>query len=344
MPAVMPGKVLVTGANGYVAIWVVKAFLEKGFAVRGTVRSQSKAKHLRQLFQSHGDKFEVVIVDDITKDGAFDDAVKGVDAIAHTASPFHMHADDPNEMIIPALQGTLSVLHSALKYGKGIKRIVITASCATVLEYGPEPRVFSEKDWNERSIREVNEKGRAAAPGDKYCASKILAERAAWDFHKQHKNEIAWDVTVLNPPFVFGPVLHEVDKPENLNQSVKVWWDAVVAGQFSNEDLANNGDVWVDVRDLATAHVLAITTPEAGGERVIVCSGPFKWQDFVNVAHRLYPKLPAGNTSYDPTKAVHMLSYDTTKERKLFGIKFHTLEEMTKDTLEDFVKRGWVSV
>ena len=67
MPAVTSGKVLVTGANGYVAVWVVKAYLEKGFAVRGTVRSESKAKYLRQLFQSYGDKFEIVIVDDITK-------------------------------------------------------------------------------------------------------------------------------------------------------------------------------------------------------------------------------------------------------------------------------------
>ena len=100
---------------------------------------------------------------------------------------------------------------------------------------------------------------------------------------------------------------------------------------------------WVDVRDLATAHVLAITTPEAGGERVIISPGNFKYQDFVNVAHRLYPKLPAGNTSYDPSKVVHMIAYDTSKERKLFGIKFHTAEEMTRDTLEDFVKRGWIS-
>ncbi len=67
MPAVTSGKVLVTGANGYVAVWVVKSYLEKGFAVRGTVRSESKGKYLRQLFQSYGDKFELVVVDDITR-------------------------------------------------------------------------------------------------------------------------------------------------------------------------------------------------------------------------------------------------------------------------------------
>ena len=67
MPSVTSGKVLVTGANGYIAVWIVKSLLEAGFSVRGTVRSESKAGHLRELFKQHGDKFEVVVVEDITK-------------------------------------------------------------------------------------------------------------------------------------------------------------------------------------------------------------------------------------------------------------------------------------
>ena len=163
--------------------------------------------------------------------------------IAHTASPFHTHGEDPNEYIVPAVQGTLSVLKSTLKYGTAVKRVIVTSTVGSIIELGPEPRVFSEKDWNERSIREVNEKGSAAHPLDKYCASKTLAERAAWDFWNKHKSEVAWDVSVLNPPFVFGPVIHEVDKPENLNESVKLWWNAVVAGKLSNEELATVGYV-----------------------------------------------------------------------------------------------------
>ena len=67
MPAISTGKVLVTGANGYVAAWVVKALLEQGFAVRGTVRSEAKSTHLCSLFKSYGDKLEFVIVEDIVK-------------------------------------------------------------------------------------------------------------------------------------------------------------------------------------------------------------------------------------------------------------------------------------
>jgi hypothetical protein len=93
-----PAKVLVTGANGYLATWVVKKYLEAGYSVRGTVRSLSKSAFLNDKFARYGDRFELAVVEDITKDGAFDEAVKGVDAIAHTASPFHYKATDPDGM------------------------------------------------------------------------------------------------------------------------------------------------------------------------------------------------------------------------------------------------------
>ena len=99
MPAVSaPSKVLVSGANGYIAVWVVRTLLDRGFSVRGTVRSESKIPHLKKVFKDEFEKglLEVVVVPDITVSGAFDEAVKGVDAIEHTASPFHFKADDPS--------------------------------------------------------------------------------------------------------------------------------------------------------------------------------------------------------------------------------------------------------
>lgn len=102
MPNVAPpAKVLVTGANGFVAAWVVRTLLERGYAVRGTVRSESKGTHLLSLFKDEvkSGRFELAVVPDITAPGAFDEAVKGIDAIEHTASPFHMDADDPTGML-----------------------------------------------------------------------------------------------------------------------------------------------------------------------------------------------------------------------------------------------------
>jgi len=91
-----PAKILVTGANGFLAVYVVKKYLEAGYSVRGTVRSLSKSAFLTDKFSDYGDRFELVVVEDITKEGAFDDAVRGVDAIAHTASPFHYKSTSPD--------------------------------------------------------------------------------------------------------------------------------------------------------------------------------------------------------------------------------------------------------
>jgi hypothetical protein len=91
-----PAKVLVTGANGYLAVWTVKKYLEAGYSVRGTVRSLTRSAFLKEQFAEYGERLELVVVEDITKDGAFDEAVRGVDAIAHTASPFHYNAIEPD--------------------------------------------------------------------------------------------------------------------------------------------------------------------------------------------------------------------------------------------------------
>jgi hypothetical protein len=91
-----PAKVLVTGANGYLAVWTVKKYLQAGYSVRGTVRSLTRSAFLKEQFAEYGERLELVVVEDITKDGAFDEAVKGVDAIAHTASPFHYNATEPD--------------------------------------------------------------------------------------------------------------------------------------------------------------------------------------------------------------------------------------------------------
>ncbi|CUA68990.1 hypothetical protein RSOLAG22IIIB_13896 [Rhizoctonia solani] len=96
MPSIEAGEtVLVTGASGFIAVWLCQHLLEAGYKVKGTVRSAAKGDYLVNLFKSYGDKFKYVVVEDIGKDGAFDEAVNGVGAIAHTASPFHFDSEDP---------------------------------------------------------------------------------------------------------------------------------------------------------------------------------------------------------------------------------------------------------
>ena len=219
-----PAKVLVTGANGYLATWVVKKYLEAGYSVRGTVRSLTKSAFLTDKFAQYGHRFELVVVEDITKDGAFDEAVNGVDAIAHTASPFNFNTSNPDgmpncfrmtilsvvdgqtfsDLIIPAVQGTKTILNSALKHGTTLKRVIFTSSCVAAFEVTTVPRVFNESSWNEAAVEAVKTKGSAAGPFIIYCASKTLAEKAAWEFVAAHNSEISWDLTVVNPSIIFG--------------------------------------------------------------------------------------------------------------------------------------------
>ena len=124
--------------------------------------------------------------------------MKGVDAIQHTASPFHLNGSHPDDLIVPALEGTRTILNSTLKYGADVKRFVLTASTASIEEPSEGIRVFTEEDWNEMSVREVEQKGVESTATHWYRASKTLAERKAWEFVEEHKGEIQWDLVTIN--------------------------------------------------------------------------------------------------------------------------------------------------
>ncbi|KAI9458401.1 D-lactaldehyde dehydrogenase [Lactarius psammicola] len=309
-----PAKVLVTGANGYLAVWIVKKYLQAGYSVRGAVRCLTKSAFLKEQFAEYGDRLELVVVEDITKDGAFDEAVKGVDAIAHTASPFHYNAIDPGELIVPAVLGTTSVLNSALKHGTGVRRVVLTSSVAAVCEEHPTPREYDETSWNNAAIATVASKGSAAGPITIYLASKTLAERAAWKFIAAHKAELAWDLVVINPPLIFGvrrrflpapprlmvlnpcglappqPSLSPAQTIDEINTSQREIYDTL-SGARTGEQLRGQGD-WVHVSIAADAHVRAAHATAAGGERIIVRSGYFFYQDIRKSPLFIYLPLP----------------------------------------------------
>ncbi|KAL0948587.1 hypothetical protein HGRIS_011146 [Hohenbuehelia grisea] len=343
-------KVLVSGVTGYIAAWVADSLLQKGYTVRGTVRSEEKGAQLAATFKERGfgsDKFEYVVVKDIAKNGAFDEAVKGVDAIEHVASPFHLKADDPQELIVPAVNGTVGILESALKYGPSVKRVVITSSCASVLRVDPKPIVFTEDDWNDQSIQVVEKDGRAAPNIAKYRASKTLAEKAAWEFVEKHKGEISWSLVAINPPFVFGPVIHPVADISSLNTSANDFIATVLtpdAGGKTDDALASQGSCWIDVRDLADAHRLALEKADAGGQRIIVSAEAYVWQDWLDAANSLSPPpdrpLPKGRPGAGKS-AVHQIQYDTSKAQRILGLKYRTKEETLRDVLADLKVKGW---
>ncbi|TRM58151.1 hypothetical protein BD626DRAFT_512334 [Schizophyllum amplum] len=340
-----PPKVLVTGANGFVAMWVVRTLLERGFSVKGQVRSAVKGEHLVRYFKDHEGRFELVVVPDIAEEGAFDAAVMDVSGVIHMASPVSFDVEDPQDLIRPALNGTLGVLKSALKHGRSIQRIVVTASVASIVEDRDTPTVFSEADWNTQAVRDIEANGAAASAMSKYRASKTLAERAAWDFVEEHKSEIGWDLTVINPPMIFGPVIHEVTTPSALNFSAIAWYTCVATpdmGGKPKEFILARRLCWVDVRDVAEAHVRALEKEAAGGKRIIASAGSLCWQEFINTANALPTKhtLPRGFPDDEMPTVAHLL-YDATRSKEVLGMSYRTMEETTRDILADYDARGW---
>ncbi len=141
MPATVPSdKVLVTGANGYIGVWVTKLLLERGYQVRAAVRTKEKGEALVKIFDEtlpeRAKNLGYAVVADLTaasvsfhrrslsmintlcfQEHAYDDAVNGVSGVVHIASPLTSAATDPDLVIKPAVEGTLGLLKSVLAHG-----------------------------------------------------------------------------------------------------------------------------------------------------------------------------------------------------------------------------------
>lgn len=225
-----------------------------------------------------------------------------------------------------------------------------------------------QADFNDFSIKEVEEKGKDAAGGHKYRASKSLAEKAAWSYCKAHDIPLV----TINPPLIFGPILHQVDKPENLNTSVANFYK-VVNGETKEEDLPGGGGNWIDVREgaflpslsyplvlsclltyeplsldltVSEAHVLALTVPQAANNRYIISAGPFATQQFTDFLHSYAPELkniPTGKKGAieEANDPQNVLISSGAKAEKELGIVYRPFDDSAKDMYESIKARGW---
>ena len=259
----MPETVLVTGGTGFVAGWCIHELLQRGYTVRTTLRSLSKEPAVRAAVATAAIDPAVdfsarlsCFAADLTRDDGWDAAMSGCDYVLHVASPLGGGASrDPNALIVPARDGTLRVLRAAVK--AGIRRVVITSStaaCSPPLRSADS--ISDETVWTDPAERHLSA----------YRQSKTLAERAAWDFMRDHAG--ATTLTTILPGAIFGPVL----TTENLG-SVQVISRLLTGRAPGNPRL---GFSIVDVRDLADLHLRAMTSPEAAGQRFIA-AGDFMW-------------------------------------------------------------------
>jgi len=285
----MAETVLVTGGTGFVAGWCIAALLDRGYAVRATVRSQSRELTVRAAVAGAvpaGSERLTFWVADLTSDDGWDAAMEGCEYVLHVASPLGGGSvQDLDALVRPARDGTLRVLRAATS--AGVKRVVMTSAAAAARPHHGLGRVSDETVWADPEDSQF----------DAYRRSKILAERAAWDFMAE--NSGATTFTTILPGAVFGPVLMR----ENLG-SVRII-DRLLRG--SPAAMPRLGFWVVDVRDLAHLHMVAMTAAAAGGQRFIA-AGEFMWlEDIARVLRTsLGPRAANVPTRRLPTVAARI--------------------------------------
>lgn len=249
--------VLVTGGSGFIAGHCILQLLEQGYRVRSTIRSLAGESAVRAALEragmNQGDRLGFIAAD-LLCDQGWADAVGDVDAVLHVASPVQPgHVRNADEVIVPAREGTLRVLRAARD--AGVKRVVMTSAFhAAGWGHPRRSHTYTESDWTVVDSPDV----------DAYGKSKTLAERAAWNFVAAEGGSLA--LTTMLPVAVMGPVIGQT--VSGANHLVERMLNGTLPA------LPNLFMPIVDVRDVAAAHILAMTHADAAGERLLLSNGP----------------------------------------------------------------------
>lgn len=331
-------KVLLTGGSGFIAAHAVDYLLQRNHDVVFTVRSNEKGQ---KILNNHpgtpSSKLSYVIVEDIAKEGAFDEAVKSdppFDAILHTASPFHFNVTDvQKDLLDPAIIGTTTLLRAVKRSAPSVKRIVITSSFAAIINPDKHEKVYSEAHWNPITLEEAK-----ASPAGGYRGSKTFAERAAWEFVEKEKPN--FDIATINPPLVLGPVVHYLNSLDSINTSNERVRN-LIQGKMRDGLSPTGTYLWVDVRDLALAHVSALEVPDAGNKRFFVTAGYYSNAEIAGIIKDNFPeladKLPSDLKSDVPTD---VYGFDNARSKSVLGLKYRTLEASIVDTVKSLQAVG----
>ncbi|THU94190.1 NAD(P)-binding protein [Dendrothele bispora CBS 962.96] len=321
--------VLITGASGFVGSHVVKATLDKGYNAVAIARG-FKAAYIKKSCASYGDRLRVIEVDDIFNGQIDKEIFKGVDALIHVATP--MPGKTPVPDVIPnSIKGTMNIIEQA--GDAGVKSIVVTGTMASVRN---PAGTFKNDDWNPLTTEQaVASKDLMAI----YAASKKYAELAVWLWAEKHPEV---EVTVLLPPFITGPYAREFFDVRIDNQSIsnKFFYGIIFPdGKFPLHSL------YIDVRDLAKAHVNAIDAPPSStiGRKRVLFSSPHEldYKDVVKMLAEKRPQLKDRlNKGEPPSSPMKKLPCDFKRIEEVTGFRpedFHTLEQTILDLLDDYL-------
>lgn len=341
--------VLVTGANGYVASWLVKYLLEQGFKVHGTVRDKTnpnKVSHLQALADAHPGQLTLFNAD-LVSEGDFDESMKGCELVFHTASPFVIRGlNDPQaELIDPALKGTRNVLASVNRT-QSVKRVVLTSSVVAI--YGDyvdmqntEQGIFTEEHWNNTS----------SVKHQPYSYSKTLAEQEAITIQGAQSR---WSMVTVNPGLVLGPSLAKASDSTSLSTMLELMDGSLRTG------VPELRFPIVDVRDVAIAHIKAAMAENAQGRHILVAGSNSmlemaqtirkqfgtkyalpRWQVPKALVWLVGP-LMGITRDFVANNVGHPIEFSNEYAQKELAVSFRPIEETVRDHAEQIVADGLI--
>ncbi|HUS25489.1 MAG TPA: aldehyde reductase [Candidatus Binatia bacterium] len=344
-PISKSAPVLVTGASGYIAGWIVKYLLDEGCTVHATVRDparKSSVAHLEKMAAGSKGKLKLFKAD-LLDQGSFDAAMQGCELVMHTASPFVISGfTDANEALVrPALEGTRNVLESVNRT-PSVKRVVLTSSVASVCGDNKDMKglaAFTEEHWNTTSSVDHNP----------YQYSKVAAEREAWTINQAQKR---WDLVTINPSMVYGPSLTTGSQSASIDTLVQMGDGRLKRG------VPKLTYGIVDVREVARAHLLAGFEPTASG-RHILNAGTLTMYGIARILRRKYGRsypFPRGEAptllvwAFGPlmgpitrefvSKNVgYPVAFDNTRSKQL-GVRYRPMEETFVEHFQQVIDDG----
>ncbi|KAH8100852.1 NAD dependent epimerase/dehydratase [Cristinia sonorae] len=314
--------ILVTGVTGFVGAHVLDELLRHGYRVRATTRSKAKGDEMLKARPDTADRLEFVVVGDLTAPDGFDVAAKGVDGIIHCAAPVALKFEDSEkEVILPIIQGTMAMINAAAQEPK-VKRLVITSSFTAVLDVSrgwQADWTYTAEHWNPVTYDEAKASKDIVA----YRGAKKYAELYAWNYIRDKKPH--FDLVTVIPPMVLIW--------SHFTSHLRHLW-AIASGMDYPEQRV---PFWVDVRDLALAHVLALEKPEASNRRFTVTAPEkFSHEAAANIMREEFAWAKDVVKTEKSRPCPESFKMDGWTASKDLGFTYKTFKETVADSVKQF--------
>ena len=339
--------ICVTGGSGFLASWVVKMLLEKGYVVHATTRRAEKAAFLKDMSGAENN-LRIFAGCDFSVENSFDEAIDGCRAVIHCASPFFNAGGTRENLVEPAVAGTEMVLNACRKFS--VEQVTLTSSSASVIvDYGSKADasasgnyVYTEADFSPEDVLE--------AKSNWYCLSKLMAEKRAWELSKEPG--CPYKLCVLNPSLIWGPMTPGQTHLNTSSAAITQYMDG------THKKIQNGVRCVVDVRDVAEAHITPIEKNVGWGKRFLLFADAPHFKEtaghvrdaLLSSPHErgaeLAAKVPTEvNEQLEATvmgpSADKPLLFDTTQAQEVLGIKFRSTEEMVRTSVHELLSNGF---